>query len=94
MDEWVNVRMPSGVAQPVSIEIYNAVVQDFARTRMIGRAVPCPGCDWDGCVDCNPELEPEVRVEGYKPAHTEWLQPEDVAAIHKAIDEIEARLGD
>lgn len=94
MEEVVEVQLPSGIAQPVPIHLYNAVVQHFARTRMIGRAVPCPGCDWDGCVDCNPNLEPDEPADRYSPGHPEWLSPVNLEAIHKAIDEIEARLGD
>lgn len=92
--QMVQVDNGNGCCDVVPRRLYDSIVQDFARTRMIGRAVPCPGCDWDGCVDCNPELEPAEVAEDYDPAHPEWLQPENIAAIHKAIDELEARLGE
>lgn len=77
-------------ANIVPTDLYEAVVRHFATTRMIGRAVPCPGCDWDGCVDCNPELVDGWSGDEHEPVHPEWLQPTDDDAIHEAIGRLEA----
>lgn len=93
-----NVHVPCHLDEDdiyiVPVYVYNAVVHHFARTRMIGRAVPCPGCDWDGCVDCNPELVDSAPEDDDKPAHPEWLQPVDADAVATAIRDLEGWVHD